>query len=77
GGGGGLLARTLIVDDVATAREVWPTVAPEAGVTLITRSGDVLTAYVLGGASGAKRRRIVLRGERDTATVCLDETVSL
>ena len=73
----GLLARTLIVDDLATAREVWPSVAHQAGVTLITRSGDVLTEYVLRGGSGAKRSRIELRAERDTASVSLDETVSL
>jgi len=73
----GLLARTLIVDDLATAREVWPTVSTHAGATLITRSGDVLTEYVLRGGSGAKRSRIELRAERDTASVSLDETRSL
>ncbi|PPF63394.1 chromosome segregation protein SMC [Clavibacter michiganensis] len=73
----GLLARTLVVDDLATAREVWPTVSKHAGATLITRSGDVLTEYVLRGGSGAKRSRIELRAERDTASVSLDETRSL
>jgi chromosome segregation protein len=77
GGVHGLLARTLIVDDLATARAVWPSVMEHAGVTLITRSGDVLTEYVLRGGSGAKRSRIELRAERDTASVSLDETVSL
>ncbi|KQR24475.1 chromosome segregation protein SMC [Agreia sp. Leaf335] len=73
----GLLARTLVVDDLETAREVWPTVSKHAGATLITRSGDVLTEYVLRGGSGAKRSRIELRAERDTASVSLDETRSL
>jgi chromosome segregation protein len=77
GGVLGLLARTLIVDDLATAREVWPSVQHHSGVTLITRSGDVLTEYVLRGGSGAKRSRIELRAERDTASVSLDETISL
>uniref|UniRef100_UPI0035BC1B24 AAA family ATPase n=1 Tax=Agreia sp. TaxID=1872416 RepID=UPI0035BC1B24 len=73
----GLLARTLIVDDLAAARVAWPAVARHANVTMITRSGDVLTEYVLRGGSGAKRSRIELRAERDTASVNLDETVSL
>jgi chromosome segregation protein len=77
GGVRGLLSRTLIVDDLATAREVWPSVAHHAGATLITRAGDVLTEYVLRGGSGAKRSRIELRAERDTASVNLAETVSL
>jgi chromosome segregation protein len=77
GGVRGLLSRTLIVDDLATARRVWPSVAQHIGATLITRTGDVLTEYVLRGGSGAKRSRIELRAERDTASVNLDETVSL
>jgi chromosome segregation protein len=77
GGVRGLLSRTLIVDDLATARRAWSSVAHHTGATLITRSGDVLTEYVLRGGSGAKRSRIELRAERDTASVNLAETVSL
>ncbi|RFA16038.1 chromosome segregation protein SMC [Subtercola boreus] len=38
-----------------------------SGPTIITRAGDVLTAYVLRGGSGAKRSRLELVAERDSA----------
>ncbi|RFA14905.1 chromosome segregation protein SMC [Subtercola boreus] len=42
------------------------------GPTVITRAGDVLTAYVLRGGSGAKRSRLELVAERDSAALRLD-----
>ena len=69
----GLLAATLIADDLDAARVAWPLVTPVPGLTFITLAGDVLTEYVLRGGSGAKRSRLELVAERDTAAVRLDE----
>ncbi|CAD5995333.1 chromosome segregation protein SMC [Agreia sp. COWG] len=76
GGVLGLLAATLIADDLDAARAAWPAVSSTPGATIITRAGDVLTEYVLRGGSGAKRSRLELRAERDTAATSLDETVA-
>ncbi|GAA1000144.1 AAA family ATPase [Subtercola frigoramans] len=41
-------------------------------LTIITKSGDVLTEYVLRGGSGAKRSRLELVAERDSAATRLE-----
>ncbi|MCU1475938.1 MAG: chromosome segregation protein, partial [Subtercola sp.] len=41
-------------------------------LTIITRDGDVLTEYVLRGGSGAKRSRLELVAERDSAAARLE-----
>jgi len=63
----GILARVVIVDDLDVARSAWPTLRAIGGLTAITKSGDVLTDYVLRGGTGAKRSRLELVAERDAA----------
>jgi chromosome segregation protein len=65
----GLLATVLIADDLEAARAAFSGAPDEA--TFVTRAGDVLTRYVLRGGSGAKRSRLELVAERDTATASL------
>lgn len=76
----GLLAFTAIADDLEAARtaaEAFRSRTLGGPVTLITRSGDVLTDFVLRGGSGAKQSRIELFAERDAAQDRLDEVASL
>ncbi|MEY2847870.1 MAG: hypothetical protein RI885_535 [Actinomycetota bacterium] len=72
----GLLAGVLVADDLPAARRAWSEVADDE-VTIITRSGDVLSRWALRGGSGAKRSRIELVADRDAAKDRLDEVVSL
>ena len=62
-----LLADVYVADDLAAARKAYVGM-PASGATFVTRQGDVLTRYVLRGGSGAKRSRLELVAERDTAT---------
>ena len=71
----GILARVVVVDDLAAAREAWTALRGVTDVTIITKNGDVLTEYVLRGGSGAKRSRLELVAERDSAAERL-QTVS-
>ncbi|WP_431276977.1 chromosome segregation protein SMC [Leifsonia poae] len=76
----GILALTAIADDLDAARAAHAAFAKRAlgaPVTIITKSGDVLTDYVLRGGSGAKRSRIELIAERETAQDRLGEVTSL
>jgi chromosome segregation protein len=63
----GILSRVVVVDDLDAARAAWPVLRDIGGLTLITRDGDVLTEYALRGGTGAKRSRLELVAERDTA----------
>ncbi|MDP9026477.1 MAG: AAA family ATPase, partial [Actinomycetota bacterium] len=65
----GLLARTVVVADLAAARAAWPLLHAlrVEGLTVITRDGDVLTEYVLRGGSGGGRSTLELVAERDAA----------
>jgi len=70
----GLLASTVVADDLPTARAAWAVLsAHPLPVTVITRSGEVLTDFVLRGGSGAERSRLELVAERDTAAERLGE----
>jgi chromosome segregation protein len=66
----GILARTLIADDLASARAAGDSLGREVRrtpLTVITRAGEVLTDYVLRGGSGAKQSKLELVAERDIA----------
>ncbi|CAN5303855.1 chromosome segregation protein SMC [soil metagenome] len=70
-----LLAGFVIADDLAAARAAWGSLDPST--TVITKSGDVLSRYVLRGGSGAKRSRLELVADRDAAKDRLGEVTSL
>jgi chromosome segregation protein len=76
----GLLAGTVIADDLDAARRADEQFRADRGarrVTVITKAGEVLTEYVLRGGSGAKQSRIELVAERDAAADRLSEVTSL
>jgi chromosome segregation protein len=70
-----LLSDTWIADDIAAARAAWAGL-PSETATVITRSGDVLSRYVLRGGSGAQRSRLELVADRDAAADRLREVTS-
>jgi chromosome segregation protein len=72
-----LLAHILIAPDLAAARDAWARLDATASTTIITKSGDVLSEYVLRGGSGAKRSRLELVADRDAAAARLGEVTSL
>jgi len=70
----GLLAATVVADDLPTARAAWSVLARQPlPVTVIARSGEVLTDWVLRGGSGVERSRLELAAERDEAAARLGE----
>jgi chromosome segregation protein len=72
-----VLEHTVIADDLAAARLAWPRLSSGTlPVTVITKTGDVLTSYVLRGGSGARRSRLELVADRDAAAERLDEVGS-
>jgi len=76
----GILSHTAIADDLASAQAAHAAFGSRsfAGpVTIITKSGDVLTDFVLRGGSGAKQSRIELIADRDAAADRLGEVTSL
>jgi chromosome segregation protein len=75
----GLLSNTVIAEDLESARAAWRggLSAASEPITVITRGGEVLTAYVLRGGSGARRSRLELVAERDAAAERLTEVTSL
>jgi len=75
----GLLADTVIVDDLAAATAAADALAaagPAARITVITRAGDVLTAHSLQGGAGAAPSKLELVTERDAAENRLAEVSS-
>jgi chromosome segregation protein len=67
----GILAHTLVADDLAAARWATESLATRTRatpLTIITRAGEVLTDYVLRGGSGAKQSKLELVAERDIAS---------
>jgi chromosome segregation protein len=75
----GILAQTLIADDLAVARAAIESPAllrRSTALTIITRAGDVLTDYVLRGGSGAKQSKLELVAERDIASEKLGAVTS-
>lgn len=75
----GILAHTVIADDLASARAAstaWRTADGRLPVTVVTKAGEVLTDYVLRGGSGAKRSKLELVAERDAAAEKLVEVQS-
>ncbi|MES2093094.1 MAG: chromosome segregation protein SMC [Actinomycetota bacterium] len=72
-----LLSGILVADDLPTARAALARLDAGSGTTIITKSGDVLSEYVLRGGSGAKRSRLELVADRDAAKHRLDEVSSL
>ncbi|GAA1443362.1 chromosome segregation protein SMC [Leifsonia poae] len=80
GGVLGILAFTAIADDLDAARAASAAYAARGlggPVTIITKTGEVLTDYVLRGGSGAKQSRIELIADRDAADDRLGEVTSL
>jgi chromosome segregation protein len=74
----GILAHTLIADDLAAARSAGAALAERGldSLTIITKAGEVLTRHVLRGGSGATRSKLELVAERDTAADKLGEVTS-
>ncbi|MDL5487601.1 chromosome segregation protein SMC [Microbacterium wangruii] len=68
----GLLASAVIVDDLDAAAAL-PSIP--AGVTVVTRSGEVVTAHTVRAGSGGGRSRLELAAERDAAVDRLSEIV--
>jgi chromosome segregation protein len=75
----GLLAHMVIADDLAAARALHRSLEEQAGgrsTTIITKTGDVLTSYVLRGGSGARQSKLELVAERDVAADKLEVVTS-
>ncbi|WP_130179112.1 chromosome segregation protein SMC [Cryobacterium sp. SO1] len=75
----GLLADTVIVDDLAAAGAAADALAAAGAagrVKLITRAGDVLTVHSLQGGAGAAPSKLELVTERDAAENRLAEVTS-
>lgn len=70
----GLLARTVIVDDLSVAMNT-PVSATSPGlpVTVVTRAGEVVAPSVVRGGSGGSDSRLELRAELDAAATARDE----
>jgi chromosome segregation protein len=74
----GILSHVVVADDLATAQAARSTLA-DAGlgvpVTIVTRAGEVSTAYTLRSGSGEGRSRLELAAERDAAAERRSEIV--
>ena len=71
-----LLDGVFIADDIAAARVAWTRLG-STDSTVITKSGDVLSRWVLRGGSGAKRSRLELVADRDAADDRLREVTAV
>ncbi|GAA2172560.1 chromosome segregation protein SMC [Agrococcus versicolor] len=71
----GLLARTVVVDDLDAAAAVVGALAADVGVTVVTREGDVMTRQLVQGGSKDAASRLELVADRDAALERL-ETLS-
>ncbi|ALD12601.1 chromosome segregation protein SMC [Clavibacter capsici] len=65
------LAGVVIVDDLAQAVALLD--GPDAPVTAITRAGEVVSAHVLRGGSGATRSKLELVAAREAAAATLTD----
>lgn len=75
----GILAFTIIANDLDTARSAATALAKRSTggpLNIVTKSGDVLTQYVMRGGSGAARSSLELVAERDAAAEKLGEVTS-
>lgn len=69
-----LLASVFLAEDLDDARAAAPAL-PRASGRIVTRGGEVLTAFSLRSGSGGSRSRLELMAERDAAAVRRDEIV--
>lgn len=72
----GILAHVLVADDLDVAVAAGPVLDSAdlgAPVTLVTRAGEVVTAFTVRAGSGQGRSRLELAAERDAAAERLDE----
>jgi chromosome segregation protein len=65
----GLLARVVIADDLAAAQPI----AATEDLTVVTRTGEIVTRYTVRAGSGQGRSRLELAAERDAASERLRE----
>ncbi len=69
-----ILSHVVIADDLQAARAAGAALAEPAGaITVVTRAGEVCTAYSLRAGTGASRSRLELAAERDDAAERLSE----
>jgi chromosome segregation protein len=71
----GILSHVLIADDLDAARTARRTLdlAGDVTTTIVTATGDVVTAQTLRTGSGGERSRLELAAERDAATDRMSE----
>ncbi|GAA1913828.1 chromosome segregation protein SMC [Microbacterium aoyamense] len=69
----GILAFVVIADDLDTAVAAGPALAAAGPVTIVTRTGEVVTEYTVRAGSGQGRSRLELVAERDAAAERRDE----
>ncbi|WP_127474614.1 chromosome segregation protein SMC [Microbacterium sulfonylureivorans] len=72
----GILAHVVVADDLDAALAAGPTLAAAnvgGPVTIVTRSGEVVTEYTVRAGSGQGRSRLELAAERDAAAERRDE----
>ena len=65
-----LLADTYVADDFAAVEKAWGSVP--AGVTVVTREGDVFGEHVVRTGSGEAQSRLELAAERDATKTTLE-----